>query len=287
MAEADLLADAGLTPAVLEELDSLVVGSGGFVRELIAFTGGASTVKEGGTGQRVSAADVLLDRLLRERLVALVPGSGGYSEEGGRFGSPGGPVRWLVDPVDGTRPATLGGAFAVCVAALVMGEGRARAAAGWVYVPTLSALFRGVLAPGRVECLLNGRPAAALACGNRDELRNRYLAVGSNWRTEWLPRCAMKLSAPGATAVHLVQLVQPGSDVAAATLTRYRPHDAAAGLVVAAAGGAEVFRLPEAGGGPAGPAEEPLAVLGELEAAPETWGPRLVVAAPGVSACLR
>src|SRR5438128_2239298 len=109
------LLHAGLGPEVLHQIDHLVVGCGGFVKELISYTAGASELKDDG-GQRLSAADRLVDQLLRERLLALVPGSSGYSEEGGAFGERGeGRVRWLIDPVDGTRPATLGGAFAVCV----------------------------------------------------------------------------------------------------------------------------------------------------------------------------
>ena len=83
-----------------------------------------------------------MDRLLREQLAAVAPASGGYSEEGGWFGRRDAPLRWLVDPVDGTRAATLGGGFAVSVGALIEETGRPAAAAGWVYVPTLFALFR-------------------------------------------------------------------------------------------------------------------------------------------------
>src|SRR4051812_40491691 len=86
------LAEAGLTAAALERIEHLLVGAGGFVKELITYTGGRTTVKDR-IGQRLSAADVLLDTLLCDQLLRLVPNSGGYSEEGGWFGRPwGSPV---------------------------------------------------------------------------------------------------------------------------------------------------------------------------------------------------
>jgi fructose-1,6-bisphosphatase/inositol monophosphatase family enzyme len=276
---------AGLGPAQLARLDHLVVGCGGFVKELITYTAGASHVKDR-SGERLSAADVMVDELLRAPLLELVPGSGGYSEEGGWFGEPwGSAVRWLVDPVDGTRPATLGGAFGVSVAALVMEGGAPVAALGWVYVPTLSALYWGGVAGERRACLLNGEPVQVEAVAPA-ELPNRYLAVSSNWQSGWLSGGSLKLSAPGATSVHLTRLAQPGSDVAAAALTRYRAHDAAAGLAVALGGGAAIYRLDE---GKTRPGErlEPMAFLQDAYARPEAEGRRILVCHPGVAESLR
>ena len=263
-----------------------MVGCGGFVRELITYTSGATSVKDS-SGQRLSAADLLVDRLLREQLLALVPGSCGYSEESGAFGrmGPGPQVHWLVDPVDGTRPAVLGGAFAVSVGALVVEEEHPTAALGWVYVPTLSTLYRGVLSEERTECLLNGRPVQAESGLTAEALANRYIAVSSDWRPDRLPRCPMKLSAPGATAVHLAQLVHPGSDVAAAALTRYRPHDAAAGLVVAVAGGGAIYRLDSQPSAP-GP-EPPLSFLLGIHENPEGYAPAALVCTPEVNKALK
>jgi len=281
---------AGFTPEILRELDHLLVGCGGFVKELISFTSGASTLKDA-AGQRVSAADRLVDALLTARLQTLVPSSSGYSEERGAFGERGGglEVRWQVDPVDGTRPAMLGGAFAVCAGALILEQGQPTAALGWVYVPTLSALYRAVLTAGEAgeagvrECLLNGVGVCAASVAEAD-LKNSYLAVGSDWRSTWLPRSPLKLSAPGATAVHLTRLVQPGSDVVAAVLSRYYPYDAAAALVAAIAGGCELY------GWSAEAASlqplEPLRLLAELDARPDVHGPRVLVCAPGVAAAL-
>jgi fructose-1,6-bisphosphatase/inositol monophosphatase family enzyme len=281
----DLLSQVGLTPGVLERIDHLLIGCGGFVKELIAYTAGASVAKAG-TGERVSAADALVEALLVARLQQLVPGCSGYGEESGRFGAegPGLRVRWLLDPVDGTRPGTLGGAFAVCAGGVVSDGNTVSAAVGWVYIPTLAALFRGIVSAGFRECLLNGRPVAAPAIPVA-ELGKRYVTVGSDWRSDWLPGSPLKVSAVGATAVHLAQLVQPGSDVAAAALSRYRGYDAAAGLAVAAAGGCAVYALDTF----AGVEPAPLGLftfLAELDARPAERGPRLVVCTPAIAAVL-
>jgi fructose-1,6-bisphosphatase/inositol monophosphatase family enzyme len=282
-------APVGLGAAAFAAIDRLLVGCGGFVKELIVYTGGESRVKDS-TGQRLSAADELVDRLLREQLEAVAPASGGYSEEGGWFGRRDAPLRWLVDPVDGTRAATLGGVFAVSVGALIEQAGRPAAAAGWVYVPTLATLFRGVIVPSaaglRGECLRNGQPAAVETWSPGTDLGHRYLAVSSNWRSAWLGASPLKVSAPGATAVHLAQLVQPGSDVVAAALTRYQAHDAAGGLAVALAGGCALYRLEETAGRP-GPRLDPMAFLKAAYDAPEQAGERTLVCRPEVAAALR
>lgn len=280
-----LFASAGLTADVIQEIDHLVVGVGGLVHELIRFTAGASSVKDA-AGQRLTVADTLADRLLRESLLQLCPGSSGYSEEGGAFGRDGGESRlhWQVDPVDGTRPATLGGAFAVSIGALVLDGGLPVAAAGWVYLPTLSALYRAFLAPGFSDCRLNDQPVTAEPVSPTD-LTSRYLAVGSDWHRLGAGGHPFKLSAPGATAVHLTQLVHPASDVAATVLTRYKPYDAAGGLVVAAAGGCELY--PMAHGKPAPGALDPIAFLHSGDLLPDQFGPAVLVCRPTTACVLR
>lgn len=282
------LPEAGLTESVLHAIEHLVVGCGGFARELIAFTAGTSDLKDD-TGQRLSAADVLLDQLIRERLTALVPGSCGYSEEGGAFGDPrsGPQVRWLIDPIDGTRPATLGGAFAISVGGLVFREGKPVAAAGWVYVPTSSTLYRGIVAPSFADCRLNGRVAHAPEAPAEATLPRHFLAVSSDWHRVAADDCPLKLTAPGATAVHLAHLVHPNSDLVATALTRYRSYDAAGGLVIAAAGGCEIYPLPTVGWRPHAKPVEPLVFLEELDRHPAIYAPRVLVARPEVASLLQ
>jgi len=276
---------AGLSARVICEIDHLVVGVGGLVHELIRFTSGASTRKDA-AGQRLTVADTLADRLLRESLLAFCPSSSGYSEEAGTFGREGSGlrIRWQVDPVDGTRPATLGGAFAVSIGALVLDGEVPVAAAGWVYLPTLSTLYRAFLSPDCRDCRLNGNPVVAeLAAAN--ELPNRYLAVGSDWHLLGTGPHPFKLSAPGATAVHLTQLVHPGSDVAATILTRYKPYDAAGGLVVAAAGGCELYLMES--GAPGLSPLDPLTFLRAGDLRPAHYGPAVLVCPPATAEALR
>jgi myo-inositol-1(or 4)-monophosphatase len=58
--------------------------------------------KAGGSGfDPVTEADREVERVVRERLLARFPDHGFLGEEHGAVGS--GPVRWVVDPIDGTR----------------------------------------------------------------------------------------------------------------------------------------------------------------------------------------
>lgn len=283
--ELPVLTAAGLDAETMRQVDRLLIGCGGFARELIIYTGGASEIKGSG-GDRLSAADCLVDHLLRFQLQHLVPGSSGFGEEGGHWGAApeGARVWWLVDPVDGTRPATLGSAFAVSVGALVLEGGRPAAAVGWVYLPTLGALYRGVLHPGGGAAVVNDLPARVEGAAP-GQFKNRHLAVNSDWhRIAASP--AMKITALGATAVHLVQLVHPGSDVVAAAETRYYPHDAAGGLPVAVGGGCRVYAIDRAGR-PAAEALDPLEFLHRLYLRPGDMGPHVLVAPPGVADFLR
>jgi fructose-1,6-bisphosphatase/inositol monophosphatase family enzyme len=193
-------------------------------------------------------------------------------------------VRWLVDPVDGTRPALLGGAYGVCAGALLVERDEVVAAVGWVFVPTLPALYRGILAPGRSECTLNGRPIGC-AVANGAELSRCYMAVGSDAHRSPFSHTQMKLSAPGATSVHLTRLVHPDSDVAATILSRYHGYDAAAALIVAAAGGCEVHVQAADGGWE--DAMDPLRFLALLNADPAGWAPKALVGPPHVLRELR
>lgn len=279
---------AGLTPAVRARLEHLLVGCGGFVRELLRYTRGASTTKAD-SDQRLSAADELVDTLVREELLRLIPGTSGYSEEGGSFGAEGGACRlhWLLDPVDGTRPALLGGAFAVSLGALLLEGDAPRAALGWVYVPTLGSLYHGRVTPDESGCWINDAPVR-LETGPVDErgLTDRYLATESNWHALAPAPVPLKLSAAGSTAVNLTRLAQPGSDVAAVALTHYRPYDAAGALPVALGAGAAIYPL-DRQCRPGPEALDPLQFLHAGTRVPAEEGPHVMVCSPGVAAALR
>lgn len=281
-----LLSEAGLTAAVLSRIQHLLIGCGGFVRELIRHTGGASTSKDD-PEQRLSAADELVDTLVREELLRLLPHSRGYSEEGGHFGDAqkGLHVHWLLDPVDGTRPALLGGAFAVSLGALVLDGETPLAALGWVYVPSLGALYHGRIGAGEALCQINGQPAAVDASVTPENLRHRYLATESNWHAVSPRPLPLKLSAAGSTAVHLTRLIHPESDVAAVGLTHYHSYDAAGALPAAVAGGAGIYPL-DAHARPATDELDPLGFLYAGSQAPKDLGPHVMVCAPEVAEML-
>lgn len=269
-------AAVGITPQAVAELETLLVGCGGLIRELLQYSGGASSAKD--DGQRLSVADRLVDRLLRERLVELFPGCSGYSEEEGKFGVPGGStrLRWHIDPLDGTRSATQGGLYCVSAGALILDHDRPTVGLGWIYLPTLGVLYRGLLGPAGGVSEANGLPTMVERDLTPDKLTKRYLAVGSDWHGDGFPRLC-KVTAPGATAAHLTQLARPGSDVVGVVLTRYHPYDAFGGLVIAAGAGAELFRL-------AGTTElqpvNTLEALGEMDQQPAAPGRKLLAAHP-------
>lgn len=268
-----------MSRTAMEEIERLMVGCGGMARELLAFSGFATESKST-PGQRVTAADTLIDGILRDRLPQIVPGSAGYSEEGGRFGQRfGARVRWQVDPLDGTRPASLGGAFAVSVGALVWDANMPVAAVGWIYVPTNGALYRGIWTPEFTECWRNGDPVHAVAA-TEAELTSRYVAVDSNLRSEWLGTTARKITAPGATALNLAHLTSQPSDVIAALLSSYRPYDAFAGLPIAAAAGCALYAWHEEASGWDPEPLPLLSILAELDDEPEQRGPLLLVTHP-------
>jgi fructose-1,6-bisphosphatase/inositol monophosphatase family enzyme len=283
LATCDVCRSVSVTPDAVSELETLLVGCGGLIRELLLYSGGASSSKD--DGQRLSVADRLVDRLLRERLVELFPGCSGYSEEGGEFGDPAGPtrLRWHVDPLDGTRSATQGGLYCVSAGALIFHEERPAVGLGWIYLPTLGVLYRGCLAPEAAASEANGLPARIDPELTADKLPGRYLAVGSDWHGDGFRRLC-KITAPGATAAHLTQLARPGSDVVGVVLTRYRPYDAFGGLVIAAAAGAEVYRC--AGESDLEPVET-LEVLAEMDRNPSSPGPKLFAAHPVLARELR
>lgn len=259
-----------------EKIRLVVIAAGGIVREVLSQSGGASGFKD--DDQRITAADGTADRWLVSSLTAAYPDSAGYSEESGRFGPGEADLFWLIDPLDGTRSSTHGGLYAVSVGLVAFCDGEPVAGAGWVYVPNSGLMFEGLISTEACACLRNecaARINAPVGGG-----RKNYLVVNSDWRSELVPRWTGRITAPGATAVHLCLLVDPYSDATGVALTRYKPYDAAAGLVVAAAGGAAVRPIADG-------SETPLSTAGLLRllhaytAHPGEPGPDMIVGHPG------
>jgi myo-inositol-1(or 4)-monophosphatase len=103
----------------------------------------------------VTEMDQAAERLIRSRILAVRPGDAILGEEGGQTGGEG-PVRWIVDPIDGTVNYLYGlPDWAVSIAA----EAGGRVVAGVVCVPPRLALprcgrGRGLaIKPGRHQSL--------------------------------------------------------------------------------------------------------------------------------------
>lgn len=114
----------------------------------------------------VTVHDKRTEEVIRERLLAEVPGSAIVGEEGGEIGE--GPVKWFVDPIDGTSNFAAGMAFwCVSIGAVVDG----RIVAGAVYDPMADNLFSA----DTDGAWLNGEP---LACPEAREEARATLITG-------------------------------------------------------------------------------------------------------------
>ena len=130
----------------------------------------------------VTAADLLADRHITERLLAAYPGVPVFSEEGGPGRRSDAPTRWIVDPIDGTTPWVWGNSgFAMSVALEVGGD----VLAGAVYDPVMREFFFAVRGHGATRGGVPITTAAGTSLdrallvvdwGNADEKRAQGLA---------------------------------------------------------------------------------------------------------------
>jgi myo-inositol-1(or 4)-monophosphatase len=218
----------------------------------------AGTGRPAVAGTKSSPTDVVteMDRaseeLIRRRLRAARPADTVLGEEGGESGR--GPVRWIVDPLDGTVNYLYGLAdWAVSIAAEVGGT----VVAGVVAVPGHGEIFTAVRGAG-AWLRVPGRPPAALRCNTGVPLAEALVATGFGYRAErragqgrvvagLLPR-VRDIRRGGSAAVDLCS-------VAAGRVDAYYERgvhswDFAAGGLIAAEAGA---RLGGLNGAPAGP----------------------------------
>ena len=108
----------------------------------------------------VTEMDQAAERLIRARILAERPDDAILGEEGGQTGGDA-PVRWIVDPLDGTVNYLYGlPDWAVSIAAEVGG----RVVAGAVCVPRRDALYGAVAGGGAWQAALC---AAATSCDNK------------------------------------------------------------------------------------------------------------------------
>ncbi|MEO6501254.1 MAG: inositol monophosphatase family protein [Jatrophihabitantaceae bacterium] len=93
----------------------------------------------------VTDADHAVEEFLRAALAQLRPEDSILGEEGGEAASTGSPVRWVLDPIDGTVNFMLGlPQFAVSIAAQVQGQ----TVAGCVLNPSSGEVFRAAAGHG-------------------------------------------------------------------------------------------------------------------------------------------
>jgi myo-inositol-1(or 4)-monophosphatase len=228
--------------------------------------------RPGIAGTKSSPTDVVteMDRaseaLIRRRLLASRPADAILGEEGGESGA--GPVRWVVDPLDGTVNYLYGLAdWSVSIAAEVAGV----VVAGVVAAPAHREVFTAVLGGG-AWLRAGDAPPVALRCNTGVPLAEALVATGFGYE---VPRRAVQGEVIGALLPQVRDIRRGGScavdlcSVAAGRVDAYYERgvnywDYAAGGLVSTEAGA---RLGGLDGRPASPgmaiAAEPV-LFGQL-----------------------
>ena len=158
-----------------------------FAREAGALTlryfGGEVDVETKGDGTPVTIADRQAEALLRRRIEDRFPGHGILGEEEGESGE-GAEIRWIVDPIDGTKSFVAGvPLYAVLIGVEIEGV----PSVGVAHFP---ALRETVVAGRGLGARLNGRPCSV---STRDDLARSVLLttdagaisdspIGHGWR---------------------------------------------------------------------------------------------------------
>ncbi len=179
----------------------------------------------------VSEADLAVDNLLRERLLATRPGYGWISEESANQAASAGNATWVVDPIDGTRAFIAGKPeFAVSVALLAAN----RPVLAAIYNPATDEFFQAAEGAG---AQLNGKPIRASGHGTLAEAR--LLASRRTFdRHGWLARVGRAEFEHRNSIAYRMALVADGRFDAAISLSEKSDWDvAAADLLVREAGG--------------------------------------------------
>jgi myo-inositol-1(or 4)-monophosphatase len=200
----------------------------------------------------VTEMDQASEALIRRRLLAARPGDAILGEEGGESGT--GPVRWVVDPLDGTVNYLYGlSDWSVSIAAEVAGV----VVAGVVAAPAHREVFTAALGQG-AWLRAGDAPPVALRCNRRVPLAEALVATGFGYE---VPRRAVQGEVIGALLPLVRDIRRGGScavdlcSVAAGRVDAYYERgvnywDYAAGGLVATEAGA---RLGGLDGRPASP----------------------------------
>jgi myo-inositol-1(or 4)-monophosphatase len=209
----------------------------------------------------VSEADVAAERAIREVLARRRPGDRVLGEEGGATGD--GPLRWVVDPLDGTVNFLFGiPAFAVSVAC----ENASGVLAGVV----LDVVREECFAATRTgEATLNGEPILG---SGRQELPTALVGTGFGYDAAVRARQAAVVGRLLPRVRDIRRVGAAALDLAWCACGRFDAYyergvkawDVAAGALICARAGLEVRDLPAGGADPAGILVAPGAIIGEL-----------------------
>ena len=161
---------AGLASAVAQEAGELLLTRHGRVSVVQTKSSPTDVVTE---------MDQAAERLIRDRLLAARPGDAILGEEGGLSGS--GPVRWIVDPLDGTVNYLYGlPGWSVSVAAEVSGQ----IVAGAVCVPLERSTFTAWLGGGAwLDSAWEDAPQR-LACNSSVGLSDALVGTGFSYSSD-------------------------------------------------------------------------------------------------------
>jgi histidinol phosphatase-like enzyme (inositol monophosphatase family) len=145
--------DPSPVPTLSELLDVAVEAAHAGGRRTLEYFGGRVPSETKGDGSPVTPADRASEREIRRVIQKAYPGHAILGEEGGS--TPGDPhVRWILDPIDGTKTFVHGvPLYAVLVAVEIDG----RPSVGVIHLP---ALHETVAAASGLGCRWNGRPAS-------------------------------------------------------------------------------------------------------------------------------
>jgi histidinol-phosphatase len=131
-------------------------------RRTLAYFGAGPAVEWKADGTPVTAADREAERAMREVIARVFPDHGVLGEEEGEVpGAPG--VRWIIDPLDGTKTFVRGvPLFGTLVGVEVDGE----AVVGVIHLPALDETIAAARGEG---CTWNGRPCRVSAVDRLDD----------------------------------------------------------------------------------------------------------------------
>jgi histidinol-phosphatase len=168
MVEAFDLDRVGGRKALVELIDE-VLGAG--EEALRLYRGGAANrMRKKPDSSPVTEADEAVERRLMKHLLKRYPDSGFLGEETGSSGPPGAGLRWVVDPIDGTRAFIRG----IPTWSILLGlEADGEPVLGIAYMPAAGDLFVAVTGDGARG---NGRP---LSVSKVDDLADAAVSHGA------------------------------------------------------------------------------------------------------------